>query len=59
MHFKIIVLPAPAPVARPPCGQLRAKHIGEVHAGQASGNELEASLDKLLAESASCGPARP
>ncbi len=41
------------------CGQLRAKHIGEVHAGEASGNELEAALDKLLAESGDCSPARP
>ncbi len=41
------------------CGKLREKHIGEVHAGQATGNEIEASLDKLLAETGDCTPARP
>ena len=40
------------------CGKLREKHIGEVHAGEATGNEIEAALDKLLAEPRDC-PARP
>jgi len=41
------------------CGRLREKHIGEVHAGEATGNEIEAALEKLLLEPGDCGPARP
>ena len=32
------------------CGRIRARAIGEVHAGQASGHDLEAQLERLLRE---------
>jgi hypothetical protein len=37
------------------CGRIRARHIGEVHADQDSGRQLEARIEALLAESTSCG----
>jgi hypothetical protein len=40
------------------CGRLRGRHIGEVHAGQPSGNEIEASLGELLAEPGECAAGR-
>ena len=41
------------------CGKLREKHVGEVHAGEATGNEIEASLDRLLAEPGDCNSKQP
>jgi hypothetical protein len=38
-----------------PCGRIRAHQIGEVHAGEPSGSRLEARIQALLAEDASCG----
>jgi hypothetical protein len=38
------------------CGRIRARHIGEVHAGQASGRELEAQIEALLREPATGCP---
>ena len=35
------------------CGRIRARHIGEVHAGQSSGRQLETQIEALLRESAS------
>jgi len=32
------------------CGRIRARHIGEVHAGESSGQGLEAKLEALLDE---------
>jgi hypothetical protein len=37
------------------CGGIRARQIGEVHAGQPSGQRLESRIEALLAEGASCG----
>ena len=37
------------------CGRLRAREIGEVHRGEASGWRLEKAIEGLLKESASCG----
>lgn len=36
------------------CGRIRTKHIGEIHAGQKSGNEFEAAIEALLAETPAC-----
>ena len=36
------------------CGRIRTTHIGEVHAGQKSGNDLEAVIEALLAEPLAC-----
>jgi hypothetical protein len=36
------------------CGRLRGKHIGEVHEGQFSGDEVEAMLEILIAEPLDC-----
>jgi len=36
------------------CGRIRGHQIGEVHAGEASGRRLEARIQALLAEDASC-----
>ncbi len=36
------------------CGRIRFKHVGEVHAGQKTGNDVEAQIDALLAETPSC-----
>lgn len=36
------------------CGRLRAKHIGEVHEGQFSGDEVEGKLETLLADKTAC-----
>jgi len=39
------------------CGRIRERHIGEVHEGEASGRNLEARIEALLAESAAkCPP---
>ena len=39
------------------CGRIRARAIGEVHAGEASGRRLEAQIEMLLGETPdSCGP---
>ena len=32
------------------CGRIRARQAGEVHAGESSGRELEATIEALLAE---------
>ena len=37
------------------CGRIRARAIGEVHAGERSGTKLEAEIETLLAESLECG----
>ena len=34
------------------CSRIRLSHVGEVHAGEESGRELEAALEGLLGESA-------
>lgn len=34
------------------CGRLRYRHVGEAHAGEASGQRLEAAAEALLAEPA-------
>lgn len=40
------------------CGRIRARAIGEVHAAEASGRELEAQIEMLLRESPKdCGGA--
>lgn len=36
------------------CGQIRRRHIGEVHAGEKSGNDLEAAIATLLGETGRC-----
>jgi hypothetical protein len=36
------------------CGRIRGSRIGEVHAGQPSGRQAEALLEKLLSESDTC-----
>ncbi len=36
------------------CGRIRGHRIGEVHSGRASGREVEALLESLLAEGSSC-----
>jgi thiol-disulfide isomerase/thioredoxin len=36
------------------CGRLRGKHVGEVHEGQWSGNEVEGKLETLLSEETKC-----
>ena len=36
------------------CGRIRARAIGEVHSGQASGQGLEAQIEVLLGESSTC-----
>ncbi|HET7293229.1 MAG TPA: hypothetical protein VFM88_12450 [Vicinamibacteria bacterium] len=36
------------------CGLLRHVHIGEIHADQDSGKQVEAAIEALLAEPASC-----
>jgi thiol-disulfide isomerase/thioredoxin len=36
------------------CGRLRDTHIGEVHEGQFSGDEIEGKLETLIAESGDC-----
>lgn len=38
------------------CGRIRERHIGEVHDGAASGRDLEAKIEGLLAESAASCP---
>ena len=38
------------------CGRIRERHIGEVHEGGASGRDLEAKIEALLAESAALCP---
>jgi hypothetical protein len=36
------------------CGRIRAQHTGEVHEGEASGRQLEARIQGLLAEDGRC-----
>lgn len=36
------------------CGRIRFRHIGEVHAGQASGRDLARRIEGLLAEPSDC-----
>lgn len=38
------------------CGRIRAKHVGEVHAGQKSGLDLEGQIEALMAEAPACPP---
>jgi hypothetical protein len=38
------------------CGRIRERHIGEVHAGEATGRDLEAKIEGLLGESAARCP---
>jgi len=37
------------------CGRIRGSRVGEVHAGEPSGLEVESVLEKLLAEVDTCG----
>lgn len=37
------------------CGRIRSRHIGEIHAAQATGIEVEAAIDALLLETPDCG----
>ncbi len=36
------------------CGRIRSKHIGEIHTGQRTGDEVEKTIEALLAEPAGC-----
>jgi hypothetical protein len=36
------------------CGRIRVTHIGEIHAGEKSGNDVEAAIEALLNESPDC-----
>lgn len=36
------------------CGRIRHRRVGEVHAGEASGSEMDRWIEALLAESAAC-----
>ncbi len=36
------------------CGRIRSKHVGEDHAGEKSGIDLEKQIEALLAETAAC-----
>lgn len=36
------------------CGRIRSRHIGEIHAGQKSGDEVEAAIEALLGETSAC-----
>jgi len=36
------------------CGRIRHRQVGEVHRGQASGDEMDRRIEALLAEPASC-----
>ena len=40
------------------CGRLRYRHVGEAHAGEPSGQRLEAAAEVLLAEAADACPGR-
>ena len=37
------------------CGLIRGQRIGEIHAGQPSGRQVESLLEDLLAEPGACG----
>lgn len=36
------------------CGRIRSRHIGEIHAEQATGRAVEAEIEALLAEAPAC-----
>jgi hypothetical protein len=36
------------------CGRIRERQVGEIHAGQPSGQSLEARLEALLSEGGPC-----
>ena len=36
------------------CGRIRGSRIGEIHAGQPSGREVEGLVERLLAEDGTC-----
>lgn len=38
------------------CGHIRERHIGEVHEGEATGRDLDAKIEALLAERAAGCP---
>ena len=37
------------------CGQIRLRHIGEVHSGEESGRQLESAIERLLADTRCAG----
>ncbi len=40
------------------CGLIRDVHVGEIHAGRKSGEEVEAAIEALLAEPRVCSGGR-
>jgi len=36
------------------CGQIRITHVGEIHAGEKSGDDVEAAIESLLTEAPTC-----